>query len=78
MPSAPATTRVFVSFDYDHDEDLKILLVGQSRKHDTPFAFEDWSIKRATKDGRRTRANASVDVRWLSSSAGRTLTPPSA
>lgn len=49
MSSTATATRVFVSFDYDHDEDLKMLLVGQSRKHNTPFAFEDWSIKRATK-----------------------------
>jgi hypothetical protein len=37
--------RVFVSFDFDHDEDLKNLLVGQSRHPDTPFELADWSIK---------------------------------
>ena len=26
-----AKTRVYISFDFDHDEDLKILLVGQSK-----------------------------------------------
>lgn len=49
MATTITKTRVFISFDYDHDEDLKNLLVGQSRKHDTPFTFEDWSIKYATK-----------------------------
>lgn len=49
MPTRTATTRVFISFDYDHDEDLKNLLVGQSRKRDTPFTFQDWSIKEETK-----------------------------
>jgi hypothetical protein len=41
-------TRVFISFDYDHDRDLKNLLVGQSKNEDTPFVFQDWSIKQET------------------------------
>jgi len=47
----PPTTksRVFVSFDYDHDLALKNLLVGQSRNDDSPFFIEDWSIKEETK-----------------------------
>ena len=40
-----AKTRVYVSFDYDHDEDLKTLLVGQSKLSDSPFEVADWSIK---------------------------------
>jgi hypothetical protein len=37
--------RVFISFDFDHDEDLRNLLVGQSRNPDSPFELADWSIK---------------------------------
>lgn len=37
--------RVFISFDYDHDESLKNLLVGQSRYTDSPFDITDMSIK---------------------------------
>ncbi|MGM4962094.1 TIR domain-containing protein [Tardiphaga sp. 1201_B9_N1_1] len=37
--------RVFISFDYDHDEVLKTFLVGQSKNPDTPFELADWSIK---------------------------------
>lgn len=37
--------RVFVSFDFDHDEDLRNLLVGQSRNEDSPFEIADWSVK---------------------------------
>jgi hypothetical protein len=37
--------RVFTSFDYDHDEDLRTMLVGQSRNEDTPFELADWSVK---------------------------------
>ena len=37
--------RVFICFDYDHDSDLKTLLVGQSRLADSPFEIADWSVK---------------------------------
>jgi MTH538 TIR-like domain (DUF1863) len=37
--------RVFISFDYDHDEILKTFLVGQAKHPDTPFELADWSIK---------------------------------
>lgn len=37
--------RVFISFDYDNDCDLKTLLVGQARKSDSPFEITDMSIK---------------------------------
>jgi len=40
-----AKTRVYISFDYDNDDDLKVLLVGQSKHEDTPFYIADWSIK---------------------------------
>jgi hypothetical protein len=42
-----AATRVYISFDFDHDEDLKTLLVGQSKNSDSPFAIVDASIKEA-------------------------------
>jgi len=41
MASPPKKTRVYVSFDYDHDDDPRRLLLGQAKHHDTPFAFED-------------------------------------
>lgn len=40
-------TRVFISFDYDHDDDLRILLVGQAKLADSPFEIADWSVKEA-------------------------------
>ncbi len=39
--------KVFISFDFDHDEDLKNLLVGQSKNPDSPFNLADWSVKEA-------------------------------
>ncbi len=40
-----AKTPVFISFDADHDEDLRILLAGQAKNPDTPFDIADWSVK---------------------------------
>jgi hypothetical protein len=37
--------RVFISFDAEHDEDIKNLLVGQARNPDSPFTIADWSLK---------------------------------
>lgn len=37
--------RTFISFDYDNDENIKTLLVGQAKNPDTPFSIQDWSIK---------------------------------
>lgn len=57
-----AKTRVFVSFDYDHDLDLKNLLVGQAKNEDSPFEIADWSIRDASstwKADARKRIKAS-------------------
>lgn len=40
-----AMKRAFISFDFDHDLDLKTLLVGQAKHPDTPFELADWSVK---------------------------------
>lgn len=37
--------RAFISFDFDHDEDLRVLLVGQAKNPDSPFNISDWSVK---------------------------------
>jgi len=37
--------RVFISFDYDHDVDTKIMLAGQAKLPDSPFDFTDASVK---------------------------------
>ena len=54
-----AKKRAFISFDYDHDLDLKNLLVGQAKNPDTPFDIVDMSIKdvisKEWKDKARTR-----------------------
>lgn len=37
--------RAFISFDYDHDEQVKIFLAGQAKNLDSPFDFKDNSVK---------------------------------
>jgi hypothetical protein len=37
--------RLFVSFDYDNDADLKMLFVNQSKLPDAPFDIVDASVK---------------------------------
>ena len=40
-------TKAFTSFDFEHDEDLRVLFVGQSRNPNAPFEIADWSLKEA-------------------------------
>jgi hypothetical protein len=40
-----AKVKVFISFDYENDSDLKTLLVGQAKNPDTPFDITDLSVK---------------------------------
>ncbi len=37
--------RVFISFDFDHNETDKYLFAGQAKNSKTPFNIEDWSSK---------------------------------
>jgi hypothetical protein len=60
-----AAKRTFISFDYDNDPDLKILLAGQAKNPDSPFTIADWSVKEHMtgdwKEKVRTRIR-SVDI----------------
>lgn len=42
--------RVFCSFDFDNDKNLKDLLIGQSKNSDSPFEVSDWSMKEAAPE----------------------------
>ncbi|MBV1824832.1 TIR domain-containing protein [Komagataeibacter oboediens] len=52
--------RVFISFDYDHDETLKTFFVGQSRHSDSPFELADWSIKEHLSGDWKKKAAARI------------------
>lgn len=54
-------TRVYISFDFDHDEDLKRLLAGQAKHPGSPFEISDWSLKEAV--GGNWRAKAAERIR---------------
>lgn len=56
---ARKASRVFVIPDYDHDLDLKNLLVGQAKHKDTPFFVEDCSVKYASR-GLRSDARSPI------------------
>jgi hypothetical protein len=40
-----ADPRAFISFDFDHNEESRMLFVGQAKNSKTPFAIQDWSSK---------------------------------
>ena len=40
-----ATKGVFISFDYDHDNDLRGNLVAQAIDPESPFNITDWSVQ---------------------------------
>ena len=40
-----ATKSVFISFDYDNDNDLRGDLVAQANRPESPFNITDWSVK---------------------------------
>jgi hypothetical protein len=43
-----ADPRAFVSFDFDHDDQQRILFCGQGKRDSpTPFVVQDWSSKAA-------------------------------
>ena len=52
--------RAYISFDYDHDSDLKILLVGQAKHPDTPFDIADMSIKDAILSNWKEKARTKI------------------
>jgi hypothetical protein len=57
--------RAYISFDYDHDDDLRILLAGQAMHSDTPFDIKDRSLKEPlTGDWKEKvrRRMANVDI----------------
>ena len=57
-----AKTKVFISFDYDHDETLKDFLVGQSKLKDSPFELADWSIKEPQTGDWKEKARKRIKV----------------
>lgn len=45
-----AKTKLFVSFDFDHDRVLRDFIIGQAKRPDSPFEVADFSLKEASKE----------------------------
>ncbi len=53
--------RVFVSFDFDNDRQLKEFIIGQSKLPDSPFEVIDHSLKEAAPERNwEAKANAAI------------------
>ena len=55
-----AKKRTFISFDYDHDANLKNLLVGQAKNDDSPFEITDMSIKETITEDWKKKARTRI------------------
>jgi len=59
------TTKLFVSFDFDHDRVLRDFIIGQAKLRDSPFEVSDYSLKEASKqalwEARARRAISRAD-----------------
>ena len=54
------TKSVFISFDFDHDEELRDALVGQAKNPGSPFAIADWSVKEPFEDNWRAKVRGRI------------------
>ena len=45
-----AKTRAFLSFDFDHDHELKGHLLSQAKHPDSPFSINDFSLEESFPD----------------------------
>jgi hypothetical protein len=53
--------RVFISFDYDHDVDIKVMLAGQAKLEDSPFDFTDASVKEPLAGNWKSKVSRRMD-----------------
>lgn len=55
-----AKKRTFISFDYDHDKEIKECLVGQAKNTDSPFEITDMSIKERIDENWKRKARERI------------------
>lgn len=56
-----AKTRVFVSYDYEHDSNLKDTFIAQSKLLDSPFSIHDVSIQEPTPEWQQ-KARSAIEI----------------
>ena len=52
--------RAFISFDFDHDEELRDALVGQAKLPQSPFSIADWSVQEAMAGNWRAKVRGRI------------------
>ena len=52
--------RAFISFDFDHDEELRDALIGQVKNPDSPFNIADWSVHEPFDSNWRERVRSRI------------------
>ena len=52
--------RVFISFDFDNDSELRDALVGQAKLPNSPFAIADQSLKHSIEGNWKKEARARI------------------
>ena len=55
-----AKKRAFISFDFDHDKDLRGSLVEQAKHPDSPFRITDGSLKEPVNEKWKKKARALI------------------
>ena len=55
------TKSAFISFDYDHDNDLRSNLVAQAGRSDSPFVIADWSVKEPIDEAWKRKVRDLID-----------------
>ncbi len=55
-----AMKRVFISFDFDHDEELRDALIGQADMNDSPFNIADYSVHEPFDENWRQRVRERI------------------
>ena len=55
-----AVKRAFISFDFDHDEELRDALVGQAKLPQSPFNIADWSVNEPFEGNWRAKVRSRI------------------
>ena len=55
-----STKSAFISFDYDHDRDIRGSLVSQAQDPESPFSITDWSLKEPIDEKWRQKVRDTV------------------
>ena len=55
-----ARRRVFISFDFDHDEELRDALVAQAKNPGSPFEIVDYSVREPFESKWRDRVRSRI------------------